>query len=96
MKKEYEPDVRNMMYDDAPSNIADELDLEEEDVEQEMIEDWIDENIDDYLDSIIDEEMALASMGEIDLSNYFDYDKFGSDLGIDGWSIEPTGAIFVY
>ena len=96
MRRDYEYDVRDMMYDDAPSQIADELDIEEEDVTEEMIEDWIDENMESYLDSIIEEEMYLAEQGEIDLTNYFDYEAFGRDLGFDGWSIESTGAINVF
>lgn len=97
MARDYEYDVRDIMYDDAPYQIAQELDIEEEDVTEEMIEDWIDENIHDYVQSIVEEEISLAEMGEpIDLSNYFDYEKFGRDLSYDGWSIESTGAIIVY
>ena len=64
------------------------------DREQE-IEDWIDEHEDDYLDSIIDEEIRLAEAGEVDLSNYFDYEAFGRDLSYDGYTFTDKGAILI-
>lgn len=64
------------------------------DREQE-IEDWIDEHEDDYLDSIIDEEISLAEAGEVDLSNYFDYEAYGRDLSYDGYTFTDKGAILI-
>lgn len=64
------------------------------DREQE-IEDWIDEHEDDYLDSIIDEEIRLAEAGEVDLSNYFDYEAYGRDLSYDGYTFTDKGAILI-
>lgn len=96
MRRDYEYDVRDMLWEDAPERIADELGIEEEDVTEEQIEDYVDENIDDYLDGIIEEEIYLAGQGEIDLSNYFDYEQYGRDLSFDGWSLESTGAINIF
>lgn len=95
MRRDYEYDVRDMMYDDAKSEVAREEDIDEDEVTDEQIEDWIDDNIDSYLDSIIDEEIALAEQGEIDLSNYFDYERFGRDLSFDGYVFTDAGAILV-
>lgn len=96
MRRDYEYDVRDMLWEDAPEQIAREELIDEDEVTEDQIEDWIDENIDSYLDSIIEEEIYLAENGEVDLSNYFDYEAFGRDLGYDGWSIESTGAIIIY
>ena len=96
MRRDYEYDVRDMLWEDAPERIADELGIDEEEVTEEQIEDYVDENIDDFLDGIIEEEIYLAEQGEIDLSNYFDYEQYGRDLSFDGWSIESTGAINVF
>lgn len=96
MRRDYEYDIKDMMWEDAPGQIAREEGIDEDEVTEDQIEDWIDENIDSYLDSIIEEEVYLVEQGEIDLSNYFDYEKFGRTLSDDGWSIESTGAIFVY
>lgn len=35
----------------------------------------------------------MAERGEIDLSNYFDYEKFGRDLSYDGYVITDSGTI---
>lgn len=61
------------------------------------IEDWIDNNIDSYLDSIIEEEIYLAEKGEVDLSDYFDYEAYGRDLSYDGtFTIVDGGIIELY
>lgn len=61
------------------------------------IEDWIDNNIDSYLDSIIEEEIYLAEKGEVDLSDYFDYEAYGRDLSFDGtFTIVDGGIIELY
>lgn len=96
MRRDYEYDIKDMMWEDAPAQIAREEGIDEDEVTEDQIEDWIDENIDSYLDSIIEEEILLAEQGEVDLSNYFDYEKFGRALSDDGWSIESTGAVIVY
>ena len=96
MKRDYRSDVYNMLYEDAPSYIAQEQDIDEDEVTDEMIEEYVDENLEDYLDSIIEEELYLAEHGEIDLTDYFDYEAFGRDLSYDGWSIESTGAVLVF
>ena len=93
LRNSYRDPAEEILRDSAVSDIANEEDIEEADVSEEMIEDYIAENIDSFLESIVDEEISLAEMGEIDLSDFFDYDKFGRDLSFDGWSIEPTGAI---
>ena len=93
MRRDYEYDARDMLYDDAKYSIAQEEGIDEDEVTDEQIEDYVDENLDSYLDSIVEEEIYLAENGEVDLSNYFDYEAFGRDLGYDGWSIESTGAI---
>lgn len=61
------------------------------------IEDWIDDNIDSYLDSIIEEDIYLAEKGELDLSDYFDYEAYGRDLSFDGtFTIVDGGIIELY
>ena len=96
MRRDYEQDVRDMMWEDAPSRIAEEEGIDEDEITEDQIEDWIDENIDSYLDSIVEEEVYLMGRGEINVGQYFDYEKFGRALSDDGWSIESTGAIIVY
>ena len=86
MKRDYRQDTEDMMRE----NISD------EDMTEDEIDEYINDNIEEYLDSIVSEEVLLAEKGEIDLSNYFDYEKFGRALSDDGWSIESTGAIIVY
>lgn len=74
-------------------NIVYNFDTYDKDAE---IEDWIDSNIDSWLDSIISDELYMAERGEIDLSNYFDYEAFGRDLSFDGYDIVSNGIIIVY
>lgn len=98
MRSDYEWDVREMMRDDASSAFDDEFkysDEEEIPDKEDWIEDWIDSNLNSYLDSVIDEEVAMAERGEIDLSNYFDYEQFGRDLTYDGYVFTDKGAILV-
>ncbi len=97
MRREYSWDVRDMMRDDAEYAVDEEHEGEDEDSydREQEIEDWIDEHEDDYLDSIIDEEIRLAEAGEIDLSNYFDYEAFGRDLSYDGYTFTDKGAILI-
>lgn len=96
MKRDYEYDIKDVMWNDAPGQIAREEGIDEEEVTEDQIEDWVDKNKDSYLDSIIEEEVYLAEQGEIDLSDYFDYEKFGRALSDDGWSIESTGALIIF
>lgn len=98
MRRDYEYDVRDMMYDDAEYEVEKEHRLDDEDEydKDQEIEDWIDNNIDSYLDSIISEEIGLAEMGEVDLSDYFDYEAYGRDLSFDDYYIANTGAIRVF
>ena len=97
MRREYSWDVRDMMRDDAESAVDEEHEGEDEDSydREQEIEDWIDEHEDDYLDSIIDEEIRLAEAGEVDLSNYFDYEAFGRDISYDGYTFTDKGAILI-
>ena len=76
MKETYRSDVEYNLYDDARYELG-------EDATEEEIDDWVDDNIDDYLESIVDEDIYLASRGEIDLSDFFDYEKFGEELAYD-------------
>ena len=96
LKRDYEYDARDMMWEDAPYQISQELGIDEDEVTEEQIEEYIDENIDDYVNSLVEEEIYLAEQGDLDLSDYFDYEKFGRDLSYDGWSIESTGAINIF
>lgn len=97
MRREYSWDIRDMMRDDAEAAVDEEHEGEDEDSydREQEIEDWIDEHEDDYLDSIIDEEISLAEAGEVDLSNYFDYEAFGRDLSYDGYTFTDKGAILI-
>ena len=97
MRREYSWDVRDMMRDDAEAAVDEEHEGEDEDSydREQEIEDWIDEHEDDYLDSIIDEEISLAEAGEVDLSNYFDYEAYGRDLSYDGYTFTDKGAILI-
>lgn len=98
MRRDYEYGVRDIMYDDAKYEVEKEHRLDDEDEydKDQEIEDWIDNNIDSYLDSIISEEISLAEMGEVDLSDYFDYEAYGRDLSFDDYYIANTGAIRVF
>lgn len=95
MKRDYEDDVREMMRDDAKREVyrAHRYDDEDEYDEEDEIQDWIDKNIDSYLQSVINDDIEMAERGEIDLSNYFDYEKFGRDLSYDGYVITDSGTI---
>lgn len=95
MRRDYEYDVRNILYDDAKSEIAREEDIDEDEVTDEQIEEWVDNNFDSYMDSIIDDEISAAERGDIDLSNYFDYEAFGRDLRFDGYTYTDKGAILI-
>lgn len=86
MKRDYRQDVEDVMRENA----------REENIPEDQIDEYVNENIDDYLDSVVEEEILLAEQGEVDLSKYFDYEKFGRALSDDGWSIESTGAVIVY
>lgn len=76
MREVYRSDVEYNLYNDARYELG-------EDATEEEIDDWVDDNIDDYLESIVDEDIYLASRGEIDLSDFFDYDHFGTELAFD-------------
>lgn len=95
MRRDYEYDVRNMMYDDAKYYVAEKEGIDEDDVTDEQIEEWIDDNEDRFLDEIIEEEISAAESGDIDLSNYFDYEAFGRDLRFDGYTYTDKGAILI-
>lgn len=95
MKRNYEDDIRRVVEDDARTMIADEKGIDEDEVTDEDIEEYVDENLDSYLDSVVAEEIAMAERGEIDLSNYFDYEAFGRDCRFDGWSYINGNAILV-
>ncbi|MBO7694146.1 MAG: hypothetical protein J6T10_16125 [Methanobrevibacter sp.] len=97
---EYEYDSAPVSFDIEVSNdgkkvTAKNIEWDGYDREQE-IEDWMDEHEEEYLDSIISEEISLAEAGEIDLSNYFDYEAFGRDLSYDGYTFTDKGAILIY
>lgn len=97
MRREYRWDIREIMRDTAEQEVDDEHEGEDEDSydREQEIEDWMDEHEDEYLDMIIDEDIRMAEAGEIDLSNYFDYEAFGRDLSFDGYTIVDGGIILV-
>ena len=65
MRDDYEDDIRRMIAEDEYNGDID------------MV---TDEELDDTLDSVIQEDIWLAEQGDIDLSNYFDYSKYGEML----------------
>ena len=97
MRREYRWDIREIMRDTAEQEVDDEHVGEDEDSydREQEIEDWMDEHEDEYLDMIIDEDIRMAEAGEIDLSNYFDYEAYGRDLSFDGYTIVDGGIILV-
>jgi antirestriction protein len=97
MRREYRWDIREIMRDTAEQEVDDAHEGEDEDSydREQEIEDWMDEHEDEYLDMIIDEDIRMAEAGEIDLSNYFDYEAFGRDLSFDGYTIVDGGIILV-
>lgn len=97
MRREYRWDIREIMRDTAEQEVDDAHEGEDEDSydREQEIEDWMDEHEDEYLDMIIDEDIRMAEAGEVDLSNYFDYEKFGRDLSFDGYTITDKGIILV-
>lgn len=97
MRREYRWDIREVMRDSAEDAVDEAHEGEDEDSydREQEIEDWMDEHEDEYLDMIIDEDIRMAEAGEIDLSNYFDYEAFGRDLSFDGYTIVDGGIILV-
>lgn len=97
MRREYRWDIREIMRDTAEQEVDDAHEGEDEDSydREQEIEDWMDEHEDEYLDMIIDEDIRMAEAGEVDLSNYFDYEAFGRDLSFDGYTITDKGIILV-
>lgn len=97
MRRDYEYDVRDMLYEEAEDEVEKEHRFDDEDEydKDQEIEDYIDEHLDSYLDSIIEEDIALAEMGEVDLSNYFDYEAYGRDLTFDDYTFVDGGCICV-
>lgn len=51
------------------------------------------EKVEEWLNSVVDEQLAMAKENGEDLSNYFDYEAFGRDLGFEGFYFASTGAI---
>ena len=97
MRREYSWDIREIMRDTAEQEVDDAHEGEDEDSydREQEIEDWMDEHEDEYLDMIIDEDIRLAEAGEIDLSNYFDYEAYGRDLSFDGYTLVDGGIILI-
>lgn len=97
MRREYRWDIREIMRDTAEQEVDDAHEGEDEDSydRDQEIEDWMDEHEDEWLDMIIDENIRMAEAGEVDLSNYFDYEAFGRDLSFDGYTIVDGGIILV-
>ena len=97
MRREYSWDIREIMRDSAEQEVDEAHEGEDEDSydREQEIEDWMDEHEDEYLDMIIDEDIRMAEAGEVDLSNYFDYEAFGRDLSFDGYTITDKGIILV-
>lgn len=95
MRREYRWDIREIMRGTAEQEVDDAHEGEDEDSydREQEIEDWMDEHEDEYLDMIIDEDIRMAEAGEIDLSNYFDYEAYGRDLSFDGFTIVDGGII---
>ena len=96
MRDAYRDDVERMFREDAAWQIAQDEGIDEDEVTDEMIDEYVEGNLDDYLDTIIEDEIGLAEAGEIDLSDYFDYEAFGRDLRIsDGYTYTDKGAIHI-
>ena len=97
MRREYRWDIREIMRDSAEDEVDREHYGEDEDSydREQEIEDWMDEHEDEYLDMVIDEDIRMAEAGEVDLSNYFDYEAFGRDLSFDGYTIVDNGIIYI-
>ena len=96
IENDFEYDVKNYLYDNAKERIADEEDIDEDDVTEEMIDNYVDDNWEDELDAQVDEYMDMIERGEVDGTDYFDYEKFGRDLTYEGFTITDKGAIEVY
>ncbi len=97
MRREYRWDIREIMRDSAEDAVDEAHEGEDEDSydREQEIEDWMDEHEDEWLDMIIGEDIEAAERGEVDLSNYFDYEAFGRDLSFDGYTIVDGGIILV-
>ena len=97
MRREYSWDIREIMRDSAEQEVDEAHEGEDEDSydREQEIEDWMDEHEDEWLDMVINDELDAAERGEVDLSNYFDYEAFGRDLSFDGYTLTDKGAILV-
>ena len=97
MRREYSWDIRNIMRDTAEYEVDEAHEGEDEDSydREQEIEDWMDEHEDEWLDMVIGEDIEAAERGEVDLSNYFDYEAYGRDLSYDGYTFTDKGAILI-
>ena len=90
MKRDYEWDAREILrqrvYDDNEydQEISDANDCEIVDVTDDMRDEYIEDNLDDFIQEMVNDDINLAEAGDLDLSDYFDYEAFGRELSFDG------------
>ena len=101
MKRDYEWDAREILrqrvYDDTEydQEIADANDCEVGEVTDDMKDEYIEDSVDDFTQEMVNDDINLAIEGDLDLSDYFDYESFGRDLSFDG-TFTKNGWIRLY